>query len=161
VNAGDIGFAHSDGLMGRAIRFGERIRWGEKPSHWNHAFVVDRIVDGVAYVIQAEPSGVTNDKTIDSVGEYVLVDASAKVNVDAVLKFARQEVGSRYGWLSIISIIFDIATPSWFVSTRRRNTWICSALVGEALRAGGFISRWPDVHCVTPAQLFSSLTANV
>ena len=80
---GDIGFAHSDGIFGKLIRFGERIRWGENPSHWNHAFIVDRVVmEGtiengdvkfITYIIQAEPSGVTNDKRIESVGAYTLI----------------------------------------------------------------------------------------
>ena len=145
--------------MGRAIRLGERLRWGERPSHWNHAFIIDRIEGDKVYIIQAEPHGVTNDKTIESVGEYQLISIAPVADVDCVLEFARQEVGSRYGWLSIFSIALDIATPSWFPSTRRGGTWVCSALIGEALRAGGWIRKWPDIYCVTPAQLWSALNA--
>jgi len=158
VRPGDVGLSHSNGLMGRAIRFGERIRWGERPSHWNHAFVVDRVEGDKVYVIQAEPSGVTNDKTIDTVGEYELITPPSNVNVDNMLTFARSQVGSRYGWLSILSIVFDIATPSWFWSVRRPHTWICSALVAESLRAGGWIVDWGDIYCVTPAQVKQSLS---
>jgi len=159
---GDIVFAHSNGVMGKAIRFGERLRWGETPSYWNHVAIVSRVdEDGTAYVTQAEPRGVTNDKSLDSVGTYRLVSLPEGVSREKVLRFAHQEVGSRYGWMSIASIALDIATPNWFPSTRRSNTWVCSALVAEALRAGGVIFSWADIYCVTPAQLFARLTANV
>ena len=155
MKAGDVGVAHSTGLMARAIRLGERLRWGVRPSHWNHAFIVDRVEGDKVYIIQAEPHGVTNDKTIDTVGEYRVVTPPA--DVDKVLAFARGEVGRRYGWLSILTIAFDIATPPWLPSLRRPDTWVCSALVGEALRAGGWVQSWPDVYCVTPAQLAATL----
>jgi len=154
---GDIVLAHSDGLMGKAIRFGERIRWGEKPSHWNHVAIVDRIEDGVAYVIQAEPRGVTNDKPLSSVGEYEIVLPPDEANVERLLQFARSQVGSHYGWASIVSVAFDIATPNWFPSFRRPGTWICSALGAEALRYAGWLRQWPDIYCVTPAQMYAAL----
>jgi len=165
---GDIGFAHSNGWMGKAIRFGERIRWGEKPSHWNHAFVVDRVEmvgsvsDGTArfvtYIIQAEPSGVTDDKPIESVGAYTLVEPHPDHSRKDILAFARAQVGSHYGWLSIASCALDCMTPNWFPSLRRAGTWICSALVGEALRYGGWLHDFGDIYTVTPAQLFTAYT---
>jgi hypothetical protein len=158
VKAGDIGFAHSNGFFGRCIRWGERIRWGESPSHWNHVFIVDRVEGDKVFVIQAEPRGVTNDKTIDTVGEYQLVSVDNIANADDVLTFARKEVGSRYGWLSIVSIAIDIVTPNWFPAFRRPYTYVCSALGAEALRAGGWIHRWADVYTVTPAQLKEALS---
>jgi len=161
--AGDIGFAHSNGIMGRAIRFGERIRWGEKPSHWNHAFIVDRVYladDGhaVVTIIQAEPHGVTNDKLIETVGEYVLVAPQPNHSRNDILDFARAQVGSRYGFLSIFSLVLDIASPNWWPAFRRRNSWICSALVAESLRFAGWLHNWGDIYTVTPAQLFEEYT---
>jgi len=165
---GDIGFAHSDGIFGKLIRFGERIRFGEKPSHWNHAFIVDRVVmegsitDGTAtfktYIIQAEPTGVTNDKLIESVGSYTIVEPTPDMSRKDILAFARAQVGSKYGWGSIASVAIDIISPNWWPSFRRRGTWICSALVGEAVRYGGFLAPWPDIYTVTPAQLFTAIT---
>ena len=151
---GDIAFAHSNGVMGRVIRFGEFLRW-KRGSHWNHVAVVDRIVDGVAYVIQAEAHGVTCDKPLSSVGDYELMRLD--IDVDKALEFARAQVGSRYGWLSIVSIAFDIITPDWAPAVRRRNTWVCSALVGETLRVGGWLTNWGDIYIVTPAQLWYKL----
>jgi hypothetical protein len=159
---GDIGFAHSNGIMGKAIRFGERIRWGEKPSHWNHAFIVDTVsqVDGewVVTIIQAEPSGVTQGKRIETVGEYILVEPHPDHDRASILKFARAQVGSEYGWFSIVSDMVDIITPNWFPAFRSQGTWICSALVAEALRFGGWLHNWGDIYIVTPAQLFNEYT---
>lgn len=148
---GDIVFAHNTGLMARAIRLGEWLRF-RKGSYFNHACVVDRVEDGVAYVIQAEPRGVTSDKTLDSVGEYVLFSPS-ELDVQKILEFSRAQVGSRYGWLSIVSIVVDLVTPDWFPALRARGTWICSAVTAEALRYGGWLAEWGDIYIVTPAQL--------
>ena len=165
---GDIGFAHSDGIFGKLIRFGERIRWGENPSHWNHAFIVDRVVmEGtiengdvkfITYIIQAEPSGVTNDKRIESVGAYTLIEPFPSQSRSQILEFARAQVGSKYGWATIISVAIDIITPNWFPSFRRAGTFICSALVAESLRFGGWLHSWKDIYTVTPAQLFEAYT---
>jgi len=153
---GDIVFAHSNGLMGRAIRFGEFLRW-RKGSHWNHACVVSRVdKDGVAYVIQADIKGV-NEARLDSVGQYVIIELPARVNRNKVLSFTKAQVGSKYGILSILSIVTDIITPNWFPSMRRKNSWICSAVTGEALRYGGWLHNWADIYTVTPAQLFDAL----
>ena len=153
---GDIVFAHSNGIMGRAIRFGEFLRW-RKGSHWNHACVVSRVdKDGVAYVIQADIKGV-NEARLDSVGQYVIIELPARVNRNKVLAFTKAQVGSKYGILSILSIVTDIITPNWFPSMRRKNSWICSAVTGEALRYGGWLHNWADIYTVTPAQLFDAL----
>ena len=75
------------------------------------------------------------------------------------MQFAQAQVAAkaRYSLGSILSIAFDIITPNWFPEVRRDNTWICSALVGEALRFGGWLHCWGSVYCVTPAQLFDAL----
>jgi len=164
---GDIGFAHSNGFFGKAIRFGERIRWGEKPSEWNHAFIVDRVelVGSVdegfrheIYIIQAEPSGVTNDKLIQSVGSYTLIEPTPDLPRADILKFARAQVGSHYGFMTIVFVALDIISPNWFPSFRRRGTWICSALVAESLRYAGWLEAWGDIYTVTPAQLWQKYT---
>jgi len=153
---GDIVFAHSNGIMGRAIRFGEFLRW-RKGSHWNHACVISRVdKDGVAYVIQADIKGV-NEARLDSVGDYIILEPPARVNRNKILAFTKAQVGSKYGILSILSIVTDIISPNWFPAMRRKNTWICSAVTGEALRYGGWLQNWADIYTVTPAQLFDAL----
>ena len=153
---GDIVFSHSNGLMARAIRFGEFLRW-RKGSHWNHACVISRVdKDGTAYVIQAELRGVSEAR-LHTVGQYIILEPPARVNRNKVLAFTKAQIGSSYGLLSIASIVADIITPSWFPSMRRRNTWICSAVTGEALRYGGWLHNWSDIYMITPAQLFDAL----
>lgn len=158
---GSIVFAHTTGLMGKVIRFGEWLRW-RRGRNWNHACIVDRVVGDQVYVIQAEIRGMTNDKTLDTFLEYVVIEPPDYVDAASVVWFARQQIGDKYGWWTIVSIAFDILSPSWFPSLRpankRSNSWICSAVTGESLRFGGWYRRWPDIYLVTPAQLFLALT---
>lgn len=157
IEPGTLVFAHSNQFIGRVIRWGERLRWHGNGAFFNHVAIVDRVVDGVVYVIQAEASGVTDDKALGTVapdGKLSLVELPAGVDRDKVLEFARAQVGSHYGYLSIVSTALDILLPLWFVSFRRKNSWFCSALVAEALRAGGWIRNWPDIYSSpTPAAL--------
>lgn len=139
--------------MGRAIRFGETLRW-KRGSQFNHVAIVSEIRNGVPYVIQAEPRGISNDKPITSVGLFITRRPPRGVDPKKVVTFAKKQVGYKYGWFSIVSVFFDILTPNWFPSFRRDNTWICSALGAEALRYGGWFYSWPDIYTVTPAQLY-------
>lgn len=157
---GDIVFAHSNGIMGKAIRLGEWLRF-RRGSHWNHVCFIDRVVDGVPYVLQAEPSGVTVDKTLDSVGAYLLMEPPKGVDRTQVMFFARQQVGYHYGWLMILALAVDIITPAWFptfhLASKKKPSWICSVLSAEALRFGGWFHQWPSIYQVTPSQVFSAL----
>ena len=160
--AGDLVFCHSTGIMGKAIRLGEWIRF-RKGSAWNHVAVLDRQVDEKWYVIQAEAHGVTNDKTLDSIapgGRYQVVSPPAGCDRTRLLSFAQSQVGSKYGWLSILSLVFDLLTPDWFPAVRRKNTWICSALSMECCRAAGWIHSWNDIYIVTPAQAWLAVASN-
>ena len=161
VQPGDLVFARTTGIMGRAIRFGE---WLRRPwragSTWNHVAVVHSIESGVAYVVQAEARGVTRHRTIDEVapgGRIKVVPPPVHVDVDDMVAFALAQVGSPYGWGTIASLIVDLLTPGWFPAFRARGSWICSGLAGEALRCGGWIKRFDDVYGVTPAQLSLAL----
>ena len=156
-DVGDIVFARSNGIMGRAIRLGERLRW-RRGSKWNHVAIVSHVHNGVAYVTQAEPSGVTNDKRLSTIGECLIVKPPVTVSSKKTLEFISLQVGHRYSFLSILSIFFDILTPNWFPAFRRDNTWICSSLVAESLRFGGYLHNWADIYTVTPAQLFEALS---
>lgn len=157
---GDIVFAHSNGIMGRAIRLGEWLRF-RRGSTWNHVCFIDRVEDGVPYVLQAEPRGVTVDKTLDSVGTYLLVKSPNGVDRSKYMDFARRQVGDRYGWLMIAALAIDIVTPAWFptfhLASRRKTAWICSVLSAEAMRFGGWYHPWPSIYMVTPSQVYEAL----
>jgi len=163
---GTLVFCHGSDFIGKVIRFGEWLRW-RRGSQFNHVAIVDRVENGVAYVIQAEARGVTNCRALDEIapgGHYELMQLPEGVDVEQVLAFAREQVGSKYGFGTIVAIAIDILTPGWFPSLRpankNSNSWICSAVVAESLRAGGWFHRWPDIYLVSPAQLWIALTTS-
>ena len=147
--------------MGKLIRVGEALRF-KRGSHWNHAFfVTDTLTSsGERTVIQATLRGVTDDAPLSSVGEYKLYDLPKGVNAKKVLAFANNQVGLRYGYFTILAIAIDILTWQWVPALRgaRKPSWICSALVMESLRYGGFLHDLIDIYTVTPAEAFDILT---
>jgi hypothetical protein len=112
-------------------------------------------------LVQARGQGVTKDGTladIETGGWVVLIRPPASVEPSRTLAFARSQVGDRYGFWTIASIIIDILTPKWFHTPfRRPGTWICSALGAEALRFGGWLHQWPDIYQVDPADAMQAL----
>ena len=149
--------------MGALIRIGEAMRL-KTGKQWNHMFLVsDEVdVDGTPLVIQATLKGVTDTERLDSVapgGTYTLVPTPEGVDPTQTLAFAKAQVGIEYGFWTIIAISLDIVTWQWFPSFRgaRKQSWICSALVCEALRFGGWLHPWVSIYTVTPAQGWDAL----
>ena len=162
ARAGDLVFAHGSGAVSRAIRIAERIRWSGGAG-WNHVAWLDHQDATGRWVIgQAEAHGVTRDKPLESVagpkGSYVIVSAPTAVDRDRLLEFLRGQVGTRYGFLTIASIVVTLLSPR-FVNVMLPGTWICSAVVGEGLRYGGWLHNWPDLYQVAPAELWDALPA--
>jgi hypothetical protein len=156
---GDLVFCHSKGIVSRAIRLAERLRW-RGGSEYNHVAILDRYADGEWSVIQAEARGVTQGAKLSTVapgGRYVVVSALPVADDESALNFARAQVGRRYGFLTIASIVTTVLLPK-FVNVMLPDTWICSALAAEALRCGGWVHNWPDVYQVSPAQLAEALS---
>ncbi len=151
---GDLVFCHSTGIISRAIRLAERLRW-RGGAAYNHVAVLDeKRLDGWT-VIQAEARGVTRGAKLASVapgGSYVVLAAPAGTDRTAVLAFARAQVGRRYGFLTIASALVTILLPS-FLDVMLPDTWICSALTAESWRCGGWVHNWPDLYQVSPAEL--------
>jgi len=161
VQAGDVGFAHNHGIMGRLIRLGETFRF-KKWSTWNHEFVVSQVLeDGTALIIQATLRGVIESplETVAPGGRYVTMAPPDAVDRHELLVFCRSQLGIRYGVGTILAIAIDIVTWDWFPAFRgaRKPSWICSALVNEGLRYGGWLHDWVDIYCVTPAQGYGAL----
>jgi len=157
---GDIIVAHSDGIIGKAIRFAERIR-GKGGDNWNHVVILDHQDErGVWYVIQAEAKGVSNDKTLSSIGKYQHVSTPSYVDRSLVLEFARCQVKTKYGFVSILSCVVDIIIPD-SICLRKSNTWICSGLAAAALMYGGWSKAlvWArkDIYTIMPSELYLAL----
>jgi len=174
---GYIGFCHSVGVVGAAIRLDQRLS-GDPDWQVNHAFILDEPISGTLYpnliedwwVIQAEAHGVTGSRpdgtgfhraklsSIAPGGYYEIVTPPSEINLTNVVGFARQEVGAEYGFFSIASLVVDELTPGFIrIDFRKDGSWICSALAAEALRTGGWLHHWPDVYQVRPSQLRAAL----
>ena len=120
IKPGALVFCHSVGFVGRAIRIAQWINGKLRPSRWkakgcpyNHVAMIDRpSADGKDWlVIQAEAHGVTNDKFLSSIapgGHYEIIPLPAGIDAMRALQFARSQVSSRYGVLTIVNIIFNI-----------------------------------------------------
>lgn len=149
---GDLVFCDSVGFVGRAIRFVTR-------GKYNHTAWLDRQVDGIWFIGQAVGRGVTTDARLATVapgGSYVIVRVPAGTNRETELAWLRSQVGRRYGFLTIASILATLFSPK-FVNVMLPNTWICSAVAGEGLAHGGWCHSWPDIYQVTPQQLFDAM----
>jgi len=161
MKPGDIGFAHTTGIIGKAIRVGEALRGNKNGAKWNHAFLLsEQLPDGDWLIIQAEAHGVTCDKRLSQVapnGHYEIIPLpNYRVKRENVMVFANQQVGTKYGIVTILSCVLDILLPD-AICLRRANTWICSGLVAASLMFGGW---WDiigaakqDIYTITPAEL--------
>jgi hypothetical protein len=154
---GNLVLCHSAGILGAAIRIAERRLQDSRYAEWNHVAVLDRFVDGEWYVIQAEASGVTDDKKLSSVapgGNYQIIPLPIGADRMKLLKFVRAQVGDKYSWLSIFSAAFDMWLPE-AICLRKGDTWICSGLAAAGLWFAGYepLMKLNDVYTCTPAEI--------
>lgn len=174
IQAGDIGFAHTHGAMGRLIRLGEILKgkdtWKQfllwlrgKDTKQNHEFVVNEFKDGDWYIIQATFEGVTDTAKLVDVapgGTYVTMAPPPEVDRDKLLEFCRGEVGEKYSILSDAAIGIDCLTWNWVPSLMNsyRRTWNCSALIEEGMRFAGRYRPVINIYTVTPQDGYDALT---
>jgi hypothetical protein len=161
MEPGDVVLCHSEGIVGSAIRWAQRREYSGAFSQYNHVAIIDRIEDGVAYIIQAEAAGVTNDKQLESVapgGTYRVIPLPESVDKDKFLEFARSQVGALYGFTTILSCALDVLLPE-SICLRKYGTWICSGLVAAALMYGGFkpTQGWGDIYTTFPSEIAKEL----
>jgi len=154
VKAGSLVLCESPDIIGRAIRLGEWIRW-RGGCRWNHAAIA--IEDGDnPLVVQATGHGVSGTQRLhDLQGGFVaVIPPPLGVNSESIVRFATEQIGDHYGFLTIAGIVASQLSPSFLqFQTGRYNTWICSALAAESWRCGGWVYSWPDIYAVSPAQL--------
>ena len=153
---GSLVFCHSTGIIGHAIRLGERLRF-RSGDFFNHVAIID--TDGT--IIQAEAHGVTAGASLESIapgGSYEVVKVPDAIAAN-IITFARSQVGKKYGYLSIVGLAIRILTPKWLPlpSIRANRTWICSALGGESTRFGGWFYDWDDIYSVVPSELYAAI----
>lgn len=151
---GDIILAHSTGITGKLIRFFTR-------SRWNHVAVIVAC-DGTEVgttVIQAEAHGVLEAKLADVApgGAIAILPCPNGISRELVVSEARALERDKYGFVSIVSIFFNLLPLPIRLSVHENGTLICSAVGALALFNGGWEHQWPDLYSVTPAQLAAAL----
>jgi hypothetical protein len=163
IQAGDVGFSHNNGVMGRIIRFGEHLK-GVYGSEWNHEFVVSKFENNEWWIIQATMKGVIETPLKDVApgkgGHYVTMAPPPECNRVKILEFAYGELGAKYSILSDVAIGIDMLTWNWVPSLMNSytRTWNCSGLTNECLRYAGWRHEWVNIYTVTPQQGFDALT---
>lgn len=161
MQAGDIVVCTSKGLIGASIRWAQK-RSGEKDWDKNHVAVLNEQVGNDWTVIQADAAGVTDNELLSTIapgGSYSIINLPSTIDRGRFLTFLRTQVGSKYGYLSIVSCSFDMWLPD-AICLRRADTWICSGLVAGALWFCGFpaAADWHDLYTVTPAEITAALS---
>jgi hypothetical protein len=154
---GDIVLCHGKGVISWAIRVGERLRHPKHACHWNHAGILMRPVahrwDPDWWVLAAGPKGVGWNK-LSEMGENVVVSSRLDTRGrNLACEFAQRACGRKYGWLTIASILFNLATPNIW-DFHRPGTFICSGLAARAMGQGGYaFPITTDMDQVMPADL--------
>lgn len=147
AQAGIIGLTHSEGIVGRAIRIGQRLRFPKEACYWNHAF----IMTSEETLIEMGGHGAQERHLVDySDTEHVLIDAGP-CDVD----FARWALKhhSLYGYVTIASLALSLITGA-SVEFGVKGTMICSGLVAACLS----VDEWrADPSHVMPAELWMTL----
>jgi uncharacterized protein YycO len=139
--------------FGVLIRFGAWFRKDTRPfRHWNHVAIV---VGTSGTLTEALGRGVKQTHIDDYAGtDYVVVDSGVSpFDMDRVqmAAFAERQVGTPYGWLSIVWQVFLILTGGRLVVDLDRS-WFCSELAAAAmLRADIDLGMAPAR--VTPAHI--------
>jgi len=137
---GDFILTHHDTAPAKVIRLGQFIRYHgdmREYAHWNHcALVVDE--DGT--LIEAVGRGWVYGH-IDEYKDVEYYYVRTKLNEQSrnqTVAAAKSFLNDKYGWMTIASITLELLTGIKLQFTNQ-NTMICSAVVGQALWAGGFI----------------------
>jgi hypothetical protein len=157
MQVGDLVFCSNKGLIGAAIRFAQR-RNHEVDWERNHVCILDSFINGVWYVLQAEPGGgITNDKpllTIAVGGTFEVLPLPVTIDREKFIEFQRSKLGIEYSFSSILS-----DAVSMFLPERLYFRWgkglVCSGLVALALLYAGFepMTEVEDLYSQTPAQV--------
>jgi len=139
-NPGDFILVQTHGFLAKCIRFGQWFRYHGKIkpyAKWNHAAL---IVDTKGTIIEAAGRGVRYSSITEYIGtEYYLVNTKLnKQSANQTVAAGKSFVKDKYGWLTIFSIALQLAT-GLEIQLSLGNTVICSAVVSQALWAGGII----------------------
>jgi hypothetical protein len=153
VTPGDLVLARNKGLYAFLIRAAETLRWREG-RRWNHAAIVSSVSRGHIRVIAM--GWHCEELALEDLGvETKVVSAPKGVDVRKAVAYAQTKVGTKYGVLTIVSILINLLTPRFVRIDFRsgKDSLICSALVARAWEHGGLDIDPVDPFQVTPAEL--------
>lgn len=150
-NPGDLFVVHTDGWVGRVIRWFTR-------SAFNHAGVV---VDSTGGTVEAKPSGAARGNLADYTTDRVLTGSPlplTDVQRQLIVNNALALLGTPYGWLDIVSLALlraGVTIRPVMARVARYDRLTCAELADLAYRRAGlhlFHDDRPSFD-VTPADL--------
>ena len=157
---GDIIFCHGRSLVDWGIRVAEWLRF-RRGSYYNHVAMLWRYDEelGDWMIIEAESRGVTTNTLSFRLARCtvkVYAQPAAIRSPNDPINFMLNQQGDKYGFLTLVSLIPSLILPG-MISFYKPGTWICSAVVAEALRYGGWLYNWTNMYQTTPAQLYEAI----
>ena len=154
IQPGDAIYARTHNIYGFMIRIAQALRWW-KGRDWNHTAIVDHIdADGQIWVNQmARRCEQVKIEEVAPGGKLKWVPMPESLDRERVLTWARKRLGIHYGYMTIVSIAFNLLLPERIsIDVHIENTLICSAYVTRAWEHGGFDCPVNPMN-ITPAEL--------
>jgi len=141
INPGDLIAFSTDDKFGALIRFGQRVFGRSKNWRYNHIAVVEELLPGDAYIIQAVR---TIDRVLlSSYGEtphVVIPFPGDPANREDVTAFAKAMLGMKYGVFTVVMRALNYLSPSFVrITGERKGRMDCSVFGARAWEHGAFI----------------------
>jgi hypothetical protein len=140
IQPGDAVFAHTKNFYGLMIRVAQALRWW-KYREWNHMAIVDSVdEDGTVWVLQmARRCERVKLEEVAPGGHLKWVACPENLDKSRIMEYAREQIGTKYGILTIVSIAINLLLPEAIsFDIHKENTLICSGFVMRSWEHGGF-----------------------
>lgn len=151
---GDAIIVQGKALLDRVIWLAQRLRW--RDARYTHAALITEIrPDGTIVACEMEYPAFkwTTYQELAAGAKCAIVRAPDGIDRQRVVRYARGRAGTKYGLLTLLSILVTLLTPKWFrIDFRRTGTLICSALVAVSWTVGGWWA-FSDPYQITPCEL--------
>ena len=149
---GDYGVVKTKGFFGKLIRLGTL-------SRWNHCF----IYIGNDLIVEANPTGVA----VSPVTKYPLIawnqhEVLSYEERETIASHAKWLVGRPYSFFTIAGMVLRILGFKFFgdrllALIAKHDGYICSELVAECYRTGGYVVVNEKDYLVNPGDLAERL----
>ena len=149
---GDYGVVKTKGFFGKLIRLGTL-------SRWNHCF----IYIGNDLIVEANPTGVA----VSPVSKYQLIawnqhEVLSYEERETIASHAKWLVGRPYSFFTVAGMVLRILGFKFFsdkllAAIAKHDGYICSELVAECYRTGGYVVVNEKDYLVNPGDLAERL----